>query len=127
MRVNRQRQRGMTLWGTSFVIVVIGLIGYIGLKLFPVYMEDFTVQGVLDSVAQEQGAGAMNKTELVNAFYKHFMVDEVAHFKPEQGVFIEQKGRNKIFRIRYEAVVPLFYNISALIEFDHTREVKAVE
>ncbi|BAU48228.1 membrane protein [Sulfurifustis variabilis] len=121
----RAGQKGMTLWGTSFVLAVLGIAVFLILKLFPVYMQDFKVDKALQGVVDEPGAGAMTKPEVVEALYKRFIVDDIEHVKPEQHLTVEQNGKNKIYRLEYEAVVPLFHNVSALIEFQHMQEVRA--
>lgn len=118
-------QRGMTLWGTTFVLGVLAFAVFLILKLFPVYMQDFKVKKALQSVAAQPGAGALSKPEIVEALYKRFMVDDIEHVKPERDLVIEQSGKRKVYRLNYEAVVPLFYNVSALIEFQHAQEVRA--
>lgn len=121
----RAVQKGMTLWGTTFILGVLGFAVFLVLKLFPVYMQDFKVEKALQSVAAQPGAGALTKSEIVDALYKRFMVDDIEHVKPEHDLVIEQSGKKKVYRLNYEAVVPLFHNVSALIEFRHAQEVRA--
>jgi hypothetical protein len=118
-------QKGMTIWSMSFVLGVLGITVFLILKLFPVYMQDFKVDKALRSVAAQPGAGALSKPEIVEALYKRFMVDDIEYVKPEQQLTVEQSGKKKIYRLDYEAVVPLFHNVSALIEFQHAQEVRA--
>lgn len=120
----RAGQKGMTLWSTTFVLGVLGIAVFLVLKLFPVYMQDFKVTKALQSVASQPGAGALSKPEIVEVLAKRFIVDDIEHVKPEQ-LTIEQSGRKKVYRLNYDAVVPLFHNVSALIEFQHAQEVRA--
>lgn len=121
----RAGQKGMTLWSTTFVLGVLAIAVFLILKLFPVYMQDFKVRKALQGIAAQPGAGALSKPEIVEALYKRFMVDDIEHVRPEQHLTIEQSGRKKVYRLNYEAVVPLFHNVSALIEFQHAQEVRA--
>lgn len=118
-------EKGMTLWSTTFVLGVLGMAVFLILKLFPVYMQDFKVEKALQSVAAQPGAGAMSRPEIVQALNNRFMVDDVEHVRADQQLVIEQAGKNKVYRLDYEAVVPLFRNVSALIEFQHAQEVRA--
>lgn len=118
-------QKGMTIWSTSFVLAVLAVAVFLILKLFPVYMQDFKVETALQSVATQPGAGTMGRPEVVEALRNRFMVDDIEHVKPQDHLSIEQSGKRKIYRLEYEAIVPLFYNVSALIEFQHMQEVRA--
>ena len=118
-------QKGMTIWGTSFVLAVLAFAVFLILKLFPVYMGDFKVDSALKSVAASEGAGAMNRPEIVTALNNRFMVDDIEHVKPHEDLIIEQNGKNKVLRLDYEAIVPLFGNVSVLIGFQHAQEVRA--
>jgi hypothetical protein len=119
------RQRGMTMWGLLFVLGVIAFTLFLVFKLLPPYLSDLKVRAALDSLVRQPDAGAMGKAEIMTALYKRFDIDNVTHVKLETDLSIEARDRNKVIRIRYEAVVPMAYNISALLEFDHAREVRA--
>lgn len=123
----RQQQAGMTFWGAAFVIAVVVFFFFIGFKLFPFYMEDFKVRSALDSLARDADAGSKSKADLVEILQKRFDIDNVTSVTPTQHLFIESRGRQRVLRISYEAVVPLFYNISALLEFEHVKEVRGTE
>jgi hypothetical protein len=40
---------------------------------------------------------------------------------------VEPRGKMKSIRINYESVVPMAFNISALLSFDHAIEVRGPE
>lgn len=125
---SQHRQAGMTFWGVLFVVGVFVFIFFIGFKLFPVYMEDFKIRSALDSLAREADVGSKSKPELAETLQKRFDIDDVTSVTPAKHLVLEARGRNiRVIRIRYEAVVPLFYNISALLEFDHAKEVRGTE
>jgi hypothetical protein len=118
------RQRGMTFWGLLFVLSVIAIVVFLIFKLFPVYMGDFKVKAALDSLVKQQDVATMGKPEIITSLDRRFDVDDIRHVDLKRDLTIEQQGRNKVIRIRYEAVVPMVSNISALVEFDHSREVR---
>lgn len=117
-------QKGMTLWSTTFVLGVLGIAVFLILKLFPVYMQDFKVRKALHGIAAQSGAEAMTKADFVDALDKRLMVDDVENVNARKHFTIEQSGKNKLLRVNYEAIVPLVYNVSALLEFDHSQEVR---
>lgn len=123
----KKYQRGMTIWSASFVIGVFVFFIFLGFKLFPVYMDDLKVKSALDSISRLPDVGSMSKADMAAALDKRFDIDNVSTVKPAQHLFLEARGGTRIIRISYEAVVPLFYNISALLEFDHVREVRGAQ
>lgn len=119
----RERQRGMTMWGTAFVVFVAVFFLFLLFKLLPVYVEDFKIRTALDGLASEPGAAGRTHAELVDRLNRRFVVDSVDEVDARQ-LRVGARGRQKVLAMRYEVVVPLAYNISALIEFDHEREIR---
>ena len=127
MRFKRY-QRGMTIWSMSFVVGVFAFLIFVAFKLFPPYMEYFKVAKALDSVTQNADIGSMSKTDIVTALANRFNIDNVDSVDPAKNLFLENRGRNsRLVRISYETVIPLFYNISLLLEFEHAKEVRGAE
>ena len=121
-----KQQRGMTMWSTAFVIGVVVFFLFLFFKLLPPYLEDLKVSTAINGLASEANAGTMSKTELVHRLEKRFDIDNVTNVKPNQ-LTIEARGKVKYMRLSYEVVVPMMYNVSALLEFDHAHEVTVTE
>ncbi len=121
--VTKHTQRGMTFWSLLFVLAVIATVVFLTLKLFPAYLGDFKVKAALDSLARQPDVASMGKAEIINGLDKRFDIDDIKHVDLKKDLSIEQRGRNRVIRIQYEAVIPLVYNVSVLLEFDHSREV----
>ncbi len=120
---SRRQQLGMTFWGMSFVLGVIGFFFFLLFKLFPPYMEDFKVSAALESLSRQSDLATMTKTDIMNALGKRFSVDNIDAVKLERDLTIEPHGRTRAVRIRYENVIPIVGNVSILLEFDHSKEV----
>ncbi len=121
------QQRGMTIWGLMFVLAVLAFVLFLFFKLLPPYMNDLKVKSALESTARDQNIASMAKAEIREALYKRFDIDMVDHVNLSQDFSVESRGRTKVIRITYEVIVPMAFNISALLEFDHAREVSAIE
>ncbi len=119
-----KNQRGMTMWSLLFVLGVIALIVFLVLKLLPVYLADLKVRSALDSVARQNDSGSMSKGEIIEGLAKRFDIDNVEHVDLSKDLTITARGRVRVIRIKYEAVVPMVANVSALLDFDHQREVR---
>jgi hypothetical protein len=123
----RHRQLGITFWGMMFVIGVMSCVLFILFKLFPPYMEDLKVKTALDSLMRQPDVSSMTRPEILNALDKRFDIDNVTDVDLNKSLIVESRGRRKIIAIRYENIVPVVGNISALLEFDHTKEVGTSE
>jgi hypothetical protein len=80
----------------------------------------------MNGLAGEPGVGAMSKAELVAGLAKRFDINNITKVDPGQ-LTVEVRGKSKTLTLRYEVVVPLAYNTSALLEFDHARQVATAE
>lgn len=122
---NRKHQSGMTMWGMLFVLGTLAFFLFIGFKLFPPYMTDLKVKSALDSLGQQPNAGTMSVPEIREAIRKRLEIDSADDlFDLNKVLTVEPRGRVKVIRISYESVVPMAYNISALLDFDHSIEVR---
>lgn len=121
-----KRQRGMTMWSVAFVIGVAVFFLFLFFNLLPPYLEDLKVRTAINGVAAESGAGSMPKGALVESLRKRFDIDNVTNVAADQ-LAVETRGKTKFLHIQYEVVVPLAYNVSALLDFDHASPVAAAE
>lgn len=121
-----RRQRGMTMWSATFVIGSVVFFLFLFFKLLPPYLEDLKVKTAMNGLASEPGVGGMSKSELVVGLAKRFDINNVTSINPEQ-LTVEARGKTKVLRMSYEVVVPMAYNVSALIEFNHERQVAGAQ
>ncbi len=124
---SKRLQRGITFWGISFVLGVLAFALFLTFNLLPPYLEDVKVKSALDSLVRQPDIATMSKADIAAALDKRFDIDSVTTVKPAKHLFVETRGKVKVIRISYEAVVPLVYNVSALLEFNHAKEVRGVE
>ncbi|GMR20007.1 MAG: DUF4845 domain-containing protein [Gammaproteobacteria bacterium] len=117
------KQRGMSMWGMFGLAVILGFFIMLGIKLFPVYMDDFTITNALSGLAKQPGSADMTNAEILNAMGRRLEIDTVSGFNLKESMDFENRGRKRVVRIKYESVTPIFANISVLIEFDHKEEI----
>ena len=125
---SKKRQKGMTMWGLLFVLGVLGAFMFLFLKLLPPYLTDMKVTSALASVGRQSDVGNMSKAEISEAIRKRLEIDNADNdIDLNKTLTLETRGRTKAVRIYYEAVVPMAFNVSALLVFDHTLEARSVE
>jgi hypothetical protein len=127
MMQNPKRQAGMTMWGMLFVVGTLAFFLFLFFKLLPPYMDDFKIKSALDSLGRQPDAGTMTLPQVKEAIRKRLEIDSADSFDLEKTLFVEPRGKVKSIRISYESVVPMAFNISALLSFDHAIEVRGPE
>ena len=123
----KSQQTGATLWSMISISVLVIFFALLLIQLIPPYLADMKVRAALDSIERQAKGGTMRNAQIMIALEKRFDIDSITHVNLREDVVIEREGRMKIVRIAYEAQIPLVFNISALLEFDHSAEVRAFE
>ena len=123
---NPKRQAGMSMWSLLFVLGTLAFFFFLFIRLFSPYMDDFKVKTALESLGRQPDAGSMTVAAIQEAIRKRLEIDSADSFDLS-ALTVEAKGKNKTIRIKYEAVVPMAFNISALLSFDHAVEVRVSE
>lgn len=124
--MSASRQRGMSMWSGLFVIGVLAFFLFVLFKLIPPYLEDLKVKTALDGLMREPSVETMSRADMVERLDKRFDIDNVSNVKAAQ-LQIKPMGKMKALSMNYEVVVPLFYNVSLLLEFAHARQVRSAE
>jgi hypothetical protein len=110
--MNRQRGvsiSGFLLWGVAFALCA-GLV----MKLFPVVLEYYTtLQDVKAVAASSRG---LTVSEIRKAYGKYVDIDQLTMVAPTD-LDISKDGDQVVIAFAYEARVPLFANVSLLIDF----------
>lgn len=124
---NPKRQSGMTMWSLLFVLGTLAFFLFLLFKLIPPYLGDMKVKSALESLGRQPDAGSMSVPEISEAIRKRLEIDSADDFDLSKSLTITAKGRTKLIRINYESVTPILYNVSVLLTFDHSIEVRGTE
>jgi hypothetical protein len=125
---NPKRQAGMTMWGMLFVLGTLAFTLFLFFKLLPPYLDDFKIKSALESLNRQPDAGSLTLPEVKEAIRKRLEIDSADDlFDLNKILTVEPRGKMKKIRINYESVVPMAFNVSALINFDHAIEVRGPE
>ena len=127
MMQNPKRQAGMTMWSMLFILGTLAFFLFLFFKLLPPYMDDFKIKSALDSLGRQPDAGTMTLPQVKEAIRKRLEIDSADNFDLDKTLTVDARGKMKSIRISYESVVPMVYNISALLNFDHAIEVRVTE
>lgn len=119
-----KHQYGASLWSVIFTLFLIGFIAFTALKLFPVYMEDFSIESSLQSLEADIGAEYRGAMSVRNAVSKRLSVNNVKVISRDD-VSVTRDGQAYNVTIDYQVTVPFIGNISLLVTFNHSVAVRA--
>jgi len=105
MTVARQAQQGMTTIGLLLVLGIIALIALTAIRVIPIYMENFTIKSVLDSVKDDSKVDPKSKAAIWNSLKKRLYINEVRLIKREHVEITRGNGETTV-TITYESRRP---------------------
>lgn len=110
------KQRGITLTGfLVFAVLAIAAL-LLGFKVGPAYMEYLTIQKTLRALATEPAMKTASRGEFNSAWNARAGMDNIKSIGYDD-IQIEKDGSGIVLSAEYSVRVPLFYNLSALMEF----------
>lgn len=113
----KQKQQGLTAITMLLVLVIIGFFAMIVIRLFPIYMEHFSVASHLERLGQDQATKSMTDKEILSTLHKRFNIDDVRHVK-DDNIFIERgKDKSVVIAIEYEVRTPTIGNVDMVVSF----------
>lgn len=107
-------QRGVALSGLLFWGFVIGMVAILGMKVAPTAIEYYKVLKDCKAVVAQVPETA-TVSEVKAAFTKFAEIDHLA-FSADQLDVSKENGRI-VISFEYEKRIPLFYNVSLLIDY----------
>jgi len=111
------KQEGMTGIGIAVILGMIAFFALIAMRLFPVYMEHFSVTTHLENLATKSEMKGKTDKEVLSKLNKSFQIDDVKNVNNEH-IFIERNkdGTMKV-SIEYEVRTPGIGNVDMVVSF----------
>lgn len=120
--LNRKYQDGMTGAGWIIILAIVLFFMFMLIKLTPAYIEYFSIKSSMSSVA-EQGVSNSSTGEIRRLLEGRFTVNDVTSIKASDAQVKDITGGRALY-VKYERRIPLFGNISALLEFENEVQLK---
>jgi hypothetical protein len=113
-----QRKQQGSLYSKAFMAFVIGAAVLVGLKAFPIYMNELKVQSAMSGVAgAPEAQGNVSIGTLRQMLQRRWDVDDVKHLKVGDIKFVKTKA-GRVMRYEYEVRTDLFANWALVIRFE---------
>lgn len=118
----KRKQGGLSLVGFLVVLAVVGFAAYIGMKLFPMYQEYYSVQSAMKGLAAEPGVADMDPAKVEDLFFRRLYINYSENVKPQNVKFERIDGGWKMM-VNYEVRRPLVGNLDVVGKFDKTQDL----
>lgn len=116
----KRTQSGITLLGFIIVLAVVGLFAYVGMKLFPMYSEFYSVKSALKGLANEPGIGNTSPAKIQDLFFRRLYISYAENVKKEN-VKIKRVDNGWQMDVSYEVRKPLIANLDVVGKFNATQ------
>lgn len=110
-----KKQRGVALSGVLVWGIIISLVAVLAMKVVPEYVTYFKILKDVKAVALNSSGKTV--PEIRASFAKYMEVEHVSTITPAD-LDITKEGNTIVIGFSYEKRIPLFYNISLLIDFE---------
>lgn len=113
----KSRQKGITLIGFAFILLIGGFFAYMVMKLFPPYYHFFGVERALSELKSEDLSGRSREQIRHDFMFKldFQYADQEIH---PSDIHFEQANGATTFRVAYDKRVHFIYNIDFLLHFE---------
>ena len=118
-----RRQQGMTFIGLMCILVLVGIIGYAGVRLVPVYLNYMKLARTMESAASEFKGEAPNLDGVRKSIDRHWAIEDITGIDQKDIEITKDDGGLTLHAV-YDDTVPYIANVSLSVHFDKTVKVQ---
>jgi hypothetical protein len=122
-RCLRRRQQGMTFIGVLCILVLVGTIGYAGVRLVPVYLNYMNIVKTMETTASQFKGETADPGAIRNALERHWEITTISTVDYKD-VEITKDDNGISMHVVYDDAEPYIANISLAVHFDKTVRVQ---
>lgn len=115
----KRDQAGITFLGLLLVLIIVAGFGIALVKIVPLYLGNFKVKSVLDSLKEERDVATMTPAEIERRINSRLDINDVALKKDD--IKVTRAAGKTVITINYEKRVPLFANLDVVARFNDNR------
>jgi hypothetical protein len=112
-------QRG-SIYTTMILVALFGLVILAALKIAPAYIDDSAVNSTMETMQESAEFSTMNIGDIRSSLMRTLNTNRIDF--QASNVVLTKEGGNEYIDINYESRKPLFYNIEAIVKFQHRYE-----
>src|SRR5271170_712924 len=119
MKRLKRRQQGMTFIGMFFVLALCGIVGYAGVRLFPLYLNYMKLSRTMEAAAGEYKGEGGDVTAVRNSLSRHWSIEDITGVD-EKDIEITRDDSGLQLHVAYDDSAPYLGNVSLLVHFEKT-------
>jgi len=108
-------QRGLTMLGFLFVAIVVVVVALVGFRVFPAYVEYFSVQKALEPSVSEAETGSA--AEIRRAFERRLSAGYIDSVRASD-LQVSRQNNQIVAALSWQRILHMIGNASILLEFD---------
>jgi hypothetical protein len=120
----RRRQLGMTFIGLMCILVLVGIIGYAGVRLAPVYLNYMNVVKTMQTTASEFKGDNPDPGRIRTSLERHWEITTITAVDYKDIEITKDEGGGVTLHVAYDDSEPYVGNISLAVHFDKTVKVE---
>ncbi|HET8552033.1 MAG TPA: DUF4845 domain-containing protein [Gammaproteobacteria bacterium] len=114
-------QRGISMISILVIVIVVGFVGLIAVRLFPVYYDYFAISSIFNNV--EQHEHGRSPAAIRDTIERRFEVNAINAVSIHQVKITPARDGGSNVSLHYEERVPFIGNLSLVASFDKNIEV----
>lgn len=117
------RQRGATFIGMLTIVAILGFALYAGIRLVPLYFEYMAIVRAMDQVAKDRDGDPTSPQQLRSLLNARWTIEDIKSIDPKE-IDIRRSTAGYTMRAEYRAETPFIANVSLVVDFDKSVDVK---
>jgi hypothetical protein len=114
--VKINQQRGITLIGFILVLALALFVSFIGMKIGPIYIDNYSVISSMKTIAAEKGSAKLSPYDIRLKFFTQMNLNAIDYIKEKHVKLTRGNGVN--LRVAYEVREPIMGNLDVVVKFD---------
>jgi Tfp pilus assembly protein PilE len=117
-------ERGMTFVGMLCVLAMVGVIGYAGVRLTPVYLNYLKVTRSMEAAATDFKSDNPDLAGMRRSLEKHWQIEDIDAVDSKDVEFNKDESGQVSMHVAYDHAVPYIANVFLSVHFDTTVKVQ---
>ncbi len=114
-----RQQRGLTFANFLLIGILLIFLAIFGMRIVPAYVENRTIQHILDTIAHDPDLQDAQPSDLRNSWDKRAMINNITVVNA-QDLQVQKVNGNWVLGVSYNVKISLVGNASLLLEFNNS-------
>jgi hypothetical protein len=119
-----QRQRGLSLTGWLFVLILVFGAATLAISVIPVVIEFRTANSVLEGMVADGNVAAMSRRDFYDNLQKRLKLNNIREWPLDERVKWERTKEGVLVDLAYEERMDLFWNADLVLTFERHYEAR---